>query len=242
MPAEYVESTKGHKHLIYDGYKFDPNGQRQDKIHWKCTRRNLCHATAITRNDYILSVTGKHKHPPDHPLIIKLTLISNIKKRLETDGRDKQITQLYKEESEKLRQTLSKDKVNHIPTFDNIKTGLYSKKKRFEATKVLEKENTSATSTTSTERDKLDAIPMEDLNQSVLCGGDEWLIPSTSVSDGMLLPPYSSSGTSGYYRDKIYVQDYHSEHDEQYSLPGLVTHYVEAPSNDQTCLIYMLKE
>lgn len=69
--AQFVQTNRGGRKLVYKGYSFTQNRKFNEAISWKCTKYKKwkCHARAVTRvfndNEYMKISKSHHTHPTD---------------------------------------------------------------------------------------------------------------------------------------------------------------------------------
>ena len=61
---EKTKTNKGGKKLLYEGYAYVVDKQKEDRILWRCEKRGYCGGRITTSNDTVLSFTS-HSHQPD---------------------------------------------------------------------------------------------------------------------------------------------------------------------------------
>ncbi|XP_068242204.1 uncharacterized protein [Palaemon carinicauda] len=67
MPLQFIESEKGKKKLINDGYFFYKDKQNEEKIYWKCDKYHKikCKERVTTQGDEIVKEIKEHNHVCD---------------------------------------------------------------------------------------------------------------------------------------------------------------------------------
>lgn len=71
MALQYIESEKGHKKLVHDGYLFYKNRENGNKIYWKCDKYHKfkCRVRLTTENEQIVKSFAfnepRHNHTID---------------------------------------------------------------------------------------------------------------------------------------------------------------------------------
>ena len=67
MQANYIKSEKGNKKLIHLGHAYMKDKKVESRIYWKCDliKELKCKARAITCDDLIIKLSGRHNHGGD---------------------------------------------------------------------------------------------------------------------------------------------------------------------------------
>ena len=64
--AQFVQTHRGGKALLYEGYKYLKIRDGKECTFWRCERhKNQCSARVTTYEGSVQSSRGEHNHPPD---------------------------------------------------------------------------------------------------------------------------------------------------------------------------------
>ena len=88
--AKLIDGNRGGKVLVSEGYKYQKNKARRDKIYWRCWLPD-CRASFVTNffnaNEPVefvdIFVAGVHNHLPEDELIKKLEFVNQLKRKIE---------------------------------------------------------------------------------------------------------------------------------------------------------------
>ena len=88
MPLEYVESQKGHRHVVDKGYRYVKDNVKALKTYWKCIcyKTDHCPARLHTFEGEIVAEIGMHNHAPSAQDIFGKKVMSEIKKLAATSS------------------------------------------------------------------------------------------------------------------------------------------------------------
>ena len=62
---ELIQSNKKGRKLLYGGYIYVVDKEKEEKIYWRCEKRGYCSGRLISIGSEISSLTQEHCHPPD---------------------------------------------------------------------------------------------------------------------------------------------------------------------------------
>lgn len=113
-----TETTRGGKHLTWNGYTCRQNNKIETWLSWKCTQRN-CKATICTRDDTASKIGQPHNHLPHRAAVEGRRILGTIRNR----ARDEltHLPSISDEEITKLRDApwdaQSREFASNLPTF-----------------------------------------------------------------------------------------------------------------------------
>ena len=126
LNVEFLETNRGGRQLIWNGYTYRQNNKRDTWISWKCVDKN-CRTTMCTRDDVPTKLGNVHNHIPDRAAVEGRKILSVIRLRDKTEL--KPIPSIYDEEISKLRDApwdaQTREIAVNLPTFDTKKSSLY---------------------------------------------------------------------------------------------------------------------
>lgn len=131
LHVEFLETNRGGRHLLWNGYTYRQNNKRDTWISWKCLDKN-CRATLCTRDDVPSKIGQQHNHQPDRAAVEARKIINTVKSRAKTEL--KPLPSIYDEEITKLRdapwdaQTL--DIASKLPTFESKRSSFYRNRQK----------------------------------------------------------------------------------------------------------------
>ena len=77
LNVEFLQTNKGGRQLIWNGYTYSQNNKRDTRISWKCVDKN-CRATMCTRDDVPTKLGNVHTHLPDRAAVEGRKILSAI--------------------------------------------------------------------------------------------------------------------------------------------------------------------
>ena len=82
MPLEYVDSQKGHRHVVNNGFRYVKDNIKDLKTYWKCVgyKTDHCPARLHTYDGEIVAEIGTHNHTPSAQNIGSKKIMSEMKK------------------------------------------------------------------------------------------------------------------------------------------------------------------
>ena len=84
LNVEFLQTNKGGRQLIWNGYTYSQNNKRDTRISWKCVDKN-CRATMCTRDDVPTKLGNAHNYLPDRDAVEGRTILSAIRFRAKTE-------------------------------------------------------------------------------------------------------------------------------------------------------------
>lgn len=126
-----TETTRGGKHLTWNGYTCRQNNKIETWLSWKCTQRN-CKATICTRDDTASKIGQPHNHLPHRAAVEERRILGTIRNR----ARDEltHLPSISDEEITKLRDApwdaQSRKFAPNLPTFHTVKSSLYRSRQK----------------------------------------------------------------------------------------------------------------
>lgn len=91
----YVETCKGKKAIIHEGYVYHKIRENGSKSWWRCRDRN-CKGKVHVEDDKVTSVCGEHLHPPNFAQAAAERVVTSMRKRAREETTA--IPKLYAEE------------------------------------------------------------------------------------------------------------------------------------------------
>ncbi|XP_060070749.1 uncharacterized protein LOC132550676 [Ylistrum balloti] len=131
LHVDFLETYRGGRHLVWNGFIYRHNNKRDTWISWKCTEKN-CKATLCTRDDVPTKIGQVHNHLPDQAAVECKKIMNNVRTRVKTELHP--LPAIYDEEISKLRTTpwdaQSKKIASKLPKFDAKKSSFYRSRKK----------------------------------------------------------------------------------------------------------------
>lgn len=120
----YVDSQRGRKLLLYNGFQFHKKQQNKDgSIMWRCIKAPACFGSVKVLNEDVLK-ESPHKCEPSEIKNVVKEAIHNLKDKVKS-VKCEPIPTLYQETLLSLHDK-GLNLVTKLPDFKNIKTGLYN--------------------------------------------------------------------------------------------------------------------
>lgn len=120
----YVDSQRGRKLLLYNGFQFHKKQQNKDgSIMWRCIKAPACYGSVRVLNEVVLRGSSHSCQPSEINNAVKEAL-HNLKDRVKS-GQCEPMPTLYQETLLSLHEQ-GLNLVTRLPDFKNIKTGLYN--------------------------------------------------------------------------------------------------------------------
>lgn len=88
MEIEYIQSQRGQKLLIFEGYIYTKHSDKVTSMRWRCQLRSCKGLIVVDLEDKILSFL-EHDHPANMAKIEVLKVKNNIKKNRAYKRKDK---------------------------------------------------------------------------------------------------------------------------------------------------------
>ncbi|XP_060076700.1 mucin-5AC-like [Ylistrum balloti] len=130
LHVDFLETNRGGRHLVWNGFIYRHNNKRDTWISWKCTEKN-CKATLCTRDDIPTKIGQVHNNLPDRAAVGCKKIMNNVRTRIKTELHP---LPAYDEEISKLRTTpwdaQSIEIASKLPTFDAKKSSFYGSRKK----------------------------------------------------------------------------------------------------------------
>ncbi|KAK3105984.1 hypothetical protein FSP39_010262 [Pinctada imbricata] len=124
--VEFIETSRGGRHLAWNGYRYRQNNKRDTWISWKCIL-TTCKATICTRDDIPTKFGRDHNHPPSPAEVEGMKIISEVRSRARVEMTP--IPSIYDEEITKLRDapwdSQTREVASKLPTFSATKSAMY---------------------------------------------------------------------------------------------------------------------
>ena len=128
--AQFIETYRGGKALLYEGYKYLKIRDGKDYTFWRCERhRSQCSAKVTTHESTVQSCRGEHNHPPDVTANQVVQTIGKMRKRAHEESTT--IPLIYNEALQDLSQCANKESVAaNMPTLSFLKSNLYRERRK----------------------------------------------------------------------------------------------------------------
>ncbi|CAG2202049.1 unnamed protein product [Mytilus edulis] len=131
--AYVTRGRRGGHILIYNGFKYQKNKTRLDKVHWRCwrpacrapLRTNLINFDEEEPNIDVLHV-GQHDHPEDQDLILS----SNIRRQMTAAVADNP-SLTVREAYDDIAHQIPPAERDNIPTYDSVRSSLDRTRRRY---------------------------------------------------------------------------------------------------------------
>ena len=123
--AQFIETHRGGKALLYEGYKYLKIHDGKDHMFWRCEQhRSQCPAKVTTHETTVQSCREEHNHPPDVAANQVVVRIGKMRKRACEESTT--IPQIYNEALQDLTQCGNRESVAaNMPTLSSLKSNLY---------------------------------------------------------------------------------------------------------------------
>ena len=131
LHVDFIETSRGGRHLVWNGFTYRQNNKRDTWISWKCTQPN-CRATICTRDDTPSKIGQPHNHLPNQAAVIGRRILSTIRSRAKEELTP--LPSINDEEITKLRDApwdaQTREIASNLPTFDSAKSSLYRSRQK----------------------------------------------------------------------------------------------------------------
>ena len=128
--ATFVETSKGRRSIVHEGYIYQKIRENGERSWWRCKDRT-CKGKLRLENGQVTATTGEHFHPPSQAQTSANIVISSMKRKAREESVP--LPQIYRQEMTKLYGGPGCDEIAvNVPSFQNLKSSLYrSRLQRF---------------------------------------------------------------------------------------------------------------
>ena len=97
--ATFVETSKGRRSIVHEGYIYQKIRENGERSWWRCKDRT-CKGKLRLENGQVTATTGEHFHPPSQAQTSANIVISSMKRRAREESVP--LPQIYRQEMTKL--------------------------------------------------------------------------------------------------------------------------------------------
>ena len=142
--ATFVETSKGRRSIVHEGYIYQKIRENGERSWWRCKDRT-CKGKLRLENGQVTATTGEHFHPPSQAQTSANIVISSMKRRAREESVP--LPQIYRQEMTKLYGGPGCDETAvNVPSFQNLKSSIAAGFRGFQHCLKHEKRLTSVES------------------------------------------------------------------------------------------------